>query len=353
MKEDDRIAKLKQQLARQPKHNMEPLWNSTINQHHHPPPIKTLNSHQLQLVVTLLAHQKPLITMWLSICPHRLMYWVIVLGLTHHWTPDCDTAKPQYLVPCLWHLIIWLLLQLLPFRLCHLRILISSSKPALICHVHQQHLLIIINKITVHILDHTAQWHHSDMPQMVPLATGLVIQPMTCILFFTLKGHSHTVSFASKSQLIFYLHATYNCNQRVRKKAGNWSSVNRYGQGSSSTTLRHHLAICHLFEWVDSCDKENIAISGDGTFSEMIAAYQGKSRAQPTDCNPLSESPTFTKPAFVDVIIDLIVTEDLVSVFNLLRMVVLILTCPLNFEVYQHHQVPVTVVALSNALQGA
>ena len=175
---------------------------------------------------------------------------------------------------------------------------------------------------------------------MVPLATRLVIWPTMCVLFFTLKGHSHIVSFASKSQSIFHLHTTHDCNQRHKKTARNQTSVNSYGQGSSSTTLQRHLATCHLSDWVNSCDKANITILGDGTFDEMIATYQGKSRAQPTGCasgNPLSESPTFTKTAFVDAIVNLIVTEDLVSIFNLFPMATLILTCHLNFEVSQHH----------------
>ena len=79
-------------------------------------------------------------------------------------------------------------------------------------------------------------------------------------------------------------------------------------------TLRRHLVTCHLAEWVTACDKANIQISGDGTFGEMIAEFRGESKSKLTDCgNLLNESPMFTKTAFVDAIVGLIVMEDLIS----------------------------------------
>ena len=101
---------------------------------------------------------------------------------------------------------------------------------------------------------------------------------------------------------------------RHEHNAGNQKAVHNYGQGSGSTTLRHHLITCHLAEWVTVCDKANIQISGDGTFGKMIAEFRGESKSKLMDCgNLLNESPMFTKTAFVNAIVGLIVTEDLVS----------------------------------------
>ena len=104
---------------------------------------------------------------------------------------------------------------------------------------------------------------------------------------------------------------------RHEHNTGNRKSVHNYGQSSGSTTLRRHLVTCHLAEWVTACDKENIIISGDGTFGEMIAEYRGEVRSKPIDHRTLYESPVFTKTAFVNTIVHLIVTEDLVSVIIL------------------------------------
>ena len=46
----------------------------------------------------------------------------------------------------------------------------------------------------------------------------------------------------------------------------------------------------------------------------MIAEFRGESKSKLTDCgNLLNESPMFTKTAFVDAIVGLVVTEDLIS----------------------------------------
>jgi len=73
--------------------------------------------------------------------------------------------------------------------------------------------------------------------------------------------------------------------------------------------LRKHLFTDHVEEWVSSCASLNIPITAAGA-AEAIRKFC----KEPVTTQLESERPQYSKEAFIDAIVDLVVGDDLVSV---------------------------------------
>jgi hypothetical protein len=88
--------------------------------------------------------------------------------------------------------------------------------------------------------------------------------------------------------------------------------VARYSKSTSTTVLRKHLCDCHADTWISSCTELNINITAKAAQS-TVNAYRRKHEgfSQPTEENGAEHiRQTYSKEAFLDALVDFIVSDD-------------------------------------------
>lgn len=89
--------------------------------------------------------------------------------------------------------------------------------------------------------------------------------------------------------------------------------ITRYGKKTSTTVRRSHLCESHTGAWIDACDKLGINITAKGAQNTVWNYWkqhnQASSAADPEDLRK-----PFTPQAFVDAIVEFIVSDDQVLV---------------------------------------
>ncbi|KAK7040966.1 hypothetical protein R3P38DRAFT_2768385 [Favolaschia claudopus] len=85
-----------------------------------------------------------------------------------------------------------------------------------------------------------------------------------------------------------------------------------FGPNTSTGILRRHLYEHHLAAWVNGCDQLKITIKSEEAL-KVVNAYRAKQNSS-TDNDPTADSekprPAFSKEAFVDAIVEWIVSDD-------------------------------------------
>ena len=86
-----------------------------------------------------------------------------------------------------------------------------------------------------------------------------------------------------------------------------------YSQKTSTATLHKHLYECHADAWVAACDKLGIDITAKGAQQVVCEYRRCHGEFVPSSQDPEDFCQPFTQDAFVDALVDLIASEDLVS----------------------------------------
>ncbi|KAF8815028.1 hypothetical protein BYT27DRAFT_7080879, partial [Phlegmacium glaucopus] len=82
--------------------------------------------------------------------------------------------------------------------------------------------------------------------------------------------------------------------------------VSDFSVTTSTSGLRKHLFTDHIAEWITSCDDLNIPITAAAAV-EAIRKFRKEPETTPLE----SERPQYSKEAFIDVIVDFVVGDDL------------------------------------------
>lgn len=85
--------------------------------------------------------------------------------------------------------------------------------------------------------------------------------------------------------------------------------ITAFELATASGNLRKHLISDHIADWVAACDKDKISITAKGALSAVR-----KFRDEPEPTALESERPQYTKDAFVEALVELVVGDDLVCV---------------------------------------
>ena len=88
--------------------------------------------------------------------------------------------------------------------------------------------------------------------------------------------------------------------------------VTRYGKNTSTTVRRNHLCESHPSAWIAACDKLGIDITAKGA-QNTIRDYQRQHNQASSGADPEDLQKHFTPEAFVDAIVNFIVSDDQVS----------------------------------------
>jgi len=93
--------------------------------------------------------------------------------------------------------------------------------------------------------------------------------------------------------------------------------VTRYGKKTSTTVRRSHLCESHPSAWIAACDKLGIDIMAKGA-QNTVRNYRKEHNQASSTADPEDLRKCFTPEAFVDAIVDFIVSDDqvLVKIFN-------------------------------------
>lgn len=110
---------------------------------------------------------------------------------------------------------------------------------------------------------------------------------------------------------------------RLENKAGERSNVRLY-ISKGTTSLRRHLAKCHIEQWVKICDQRKIPITSETTKSQ-VDAYRERVGEAPKAA-PTRE---YSKPLFTEALGKMLVAEDLVSVMIIGACSKLLLSLPI------------------------
>ena len=89
--------------------------------------------------------------------------------------------------------------------------------------------------------------------------------------------------------------------------------VPQYSQKTSTAMLHKHLYTCHPDAWVAVCNKLGIDITEKGAQQVVHEYRRCHGEFVPSSQDPEDLCQPFTQDAFVDVLVDLIASEDLVS----------------------------------------
>ena len=95
--------------------------------------------------------------------------------------------------------------------------------------------------------------------------------------------------------------------------AGSWKHVKDYAAGNGSSTLRRHLACEHIDMWVSICDQKGITIKAKMIARKLEAYHSARGESVKQDNSTTRQK--YSKEAFVDAIVEWIVTDDQVSWF--------------------------------------
>ena len=91
--------------------------------------------------------------------------------------------------------------------------------------------------------------------------------------------------------------------------------VTRYGKNTSTTVRRNHLCESHPNAWITACDKLGIDITAKGA-QNTIRNYRKQHNQAASADDPEDLRKHFTPEAFVDAIVDFIVSDDQVKSFH-------------------------------------
>jgi len=96
--------------------------------------------------------------------------------------------------------------------------------------------------------------------------------------------------------------------------------VTRYGKKTSTTVRRSHLCESHPSAWIAACNKLGIDITAKGA-QNTVQNYRKEHNQASSAADPEDLRKHFTREAFVDAIVDFIVSDDQVlvklsSIFN-------------------------------------
>jgi hypothetical protein len=107
---------------------------------------------------------------------------------------------------------------------------------------------------------------------------------------------------------IFYF--DINDVSRDLKKINAKHEVKKYGANTSTGVLRTHLMECHLSEWGQFCEEQDVELVSKAA-QKAMDKYRGngKSHSKPDARMP------FSKEAFVDAIAAFIISDDIVSLY--------------------------------------
>ena len=131
--------------------------------------------------------------------------------------------------------------------------------------------------------------------------------------FFCARGdHNSCILCEYVCFLIFHLLSTKIFWREKHTLNPNYH-VPRYSQKTSTATLHKHLYECHPDAWVAVCDKLGIDITAKGA-QQVVREYRRRhGEFVPSSQDPEDLHQPFTQDAFVDALVDLIASEDLVS----------------------------------------
>lgn len=92
--------------------------------------------------------------------------------------------------------------------------------------------------------------------------------------------------------------------------------VTRYGKKTSTSVRRSHLRDAHPDTWIAGCDKLGIDITAKSAQPAVRDYRRRHHQASPADsASPDDLRKHFTREAFVDAIVDFIVSDDQVKHF--------------------------------------
>ena len=96
---------------------------------------------------------------------------------------------------------------------------------------------------------------------------------------------------------------------RHKHASGNRKRVHSFGLNTGTTTLRQHLVLEHIGDWVTSCDKLGIEITAE-TVAKEVANFRGESEQPEYGTNKKPECRNYLREAFVDAILAWVVADD-------------------------------------------
>ena len=134
--------------------------------------------------------------------------------------------------------------------------------------------------------------------------------------FLSLMMASRPAFFASLSPCVFIVILANTSFRKAHAIDTNYEIVH-YSKPTSTTVLHKHLCDCHVNTWISSCTELNINITAKAAQSTVNAywrKYEGFS--QPTEGNGAEHiCQTYSQEAFLDALVDFIVSDDQVWTF--------------------------------------
>jgi len=103
--------------------------------------------------------------------------------------------------------------------------------------------------------------------------------------------------------------------------------ITRYGKKTSTTVRRNHLCESHPSAWITACDKLGIDITAKGA-QNTVRNYRKQHNQASSAADPENLRKHFTPEAFVDAIVDFIISDDQVKSCSCVFVVELLIDTP-------------------------
>ena len=96
---------------------------------------------------------------------------------------------------------------------------------------------------------------------------------------------------------------------RHEHASGNRKNIHSFGLNTGTTTLRRHLVLEHIGDWVTSCDKLGILITAE-TVAKEVKSFRGESEQSEFSAKKKPKCRNYSREGFVDAILAWVVADD-------------------------------------------